>query len=155
MTPKRRLLAGCVSALWCLPALAALPTIPAPAAAAAASGSGALQALSGLVLVIALIFALAWLARRLGLQRLGGSPLLKVVASTPVGTRERVVIVETAGTWLVLGVTPSSVNALHTLPAQASPAAGDSAFADDAPARMLGMFSSRLREALGKRRDAS
>jgi len=41
---------------------------------------------------------------------------LKVSASTPLGPRERVVIVEVEDARLVLGVTASSINVLHTLP---------------------------------------
>lgn len=133
---------------WCGPALAALPTVatqPPPAS----TGAGLLQAGFGMVLVIGLIFLLAWLARRFGLQRLGGAGVVKVVSSAPLGTRERVVVVEVAGTWLVLGVTPTQVNALHTLPAQAAPA--PAAPGGEPAGRLLEQFSSKLREALGGR----
>ena len=75
------------------------------------------QTLLGMAAVLALILALAWLARRFGVRGAGRSHLLKVVASTAIGQRERVVVVEVAGTWVVLGVTPTHVQALHTLPA--------------------------------------
>lgn len=45
-----------------------------------------------------------------------GTRGLKVSASTPLGPRERVVIVEVEDARLVLGVTASSINVLHTLP---------------------------------------
>lgn len=125
---------------------AALPTVA--ASAPVASSGGMLQAGLGMLLVLVLIFALAWLARRLGLQRLGGSSVVKVVSSASVGTRERIVVVEVAGTWLVLGVTPSQVNTLHSLPAQAAAPGSGSAGAASNP---LGLFSGRLREALGGR----
>ena len=80
-----------------------------------------------------------------GRRRLGGSGLLKIVSSAPVGTRERVVVVEVADTWLVLGVTPSQVNTLHTLPAQ--PTAPETVA--DSTHSMIALFSSRLREAAG------
>jgi len=75
------------------------------------------QTLLGMAAVLALILALAWLARRFGVQGAGRSHLLKVVASTAIGPRERVVVVEVAGTWVVLGVTPTHVQAVHTLAA--------------------------------------
>lgn len=136
----------CVAALAGLagaPALAALPTVasaPPPPA-----GGGMLQALAGLLVVVGLIFLLAWAARRIGLQRLTGSGVVKVVSSTAVGTRERVVVVEVAGNWLVLGVTASQVNTLHTLPAQA---AGPAPVAGQPATPMVGMFPARLRQAL-------
>jgi flagellar protein FliO/FliZ len=45
--------------------------------------------------------------------------LLKVVASTTLGPRERVVVVEIADSWLVLGVTAAAVSTLERLPKRA------------------------------------
>jgi flagellar protein FliO/FliZ len=39
-----------------------------------------------------------------------------VVGSTAVGTRERVVVVEVDGTWLLLGVGGGNVRLLHSQP---------------------------------------
>jgi flagellar protein FliO/FliZ len=75
-----------------------------------------LQALAGLALVLAVIGAFAWLARRV--QRIAparGSPLA-LRGALAVGPRERVVVLEIEGTWLVLGVAPGRVSALHALP---------------------------------------
>ncbi len=138
------------AAVWCAPALAALPLVPSPAPAPAA-GSGLLQAAFGLVLVLALILGLAWLARRFGLQRLGGSAVVKVVASTAIGTRERVVVVEVGGTWLVLGVAAGRVNALHSLPAQARAESSAGGASAESAGTALERFSTTLREALGQR----
>ncbi|GAA4348548.1 hypothetical protein GCM10023165_34480 [Variovorax defluvii] len=129
---------------------AALPTVPAPEPAAPAVGAGGLlQAGLGMVLVLGLIFLCAWLARRFGLPRLGSSPLLKVLGSAMVGQRERVVVVEVGQTWLVLGVTASQVNALHTLPAQALPEAAAPPSAGIGGARAAELFAQKLRESLG------
>lgn len=111
-------------AVLATPLLAELPTVAAPPAPAASGAGSLVQAMLGMVLVIALIFGLAWAMRRLGLQRLGGSSVVRVVSSAAVGTRERVVVVDVAGTWLVLGVTGSQVSMLHSLPAQAQQDAG-------------------------------
>lgn len=72
---------------------------------------------AALALVIALIFLCAGLVKRLGPGRQGRGHILRVVSSAAVGTRERVVVVEIEGTWLVLGVTSGQVNTLHTLAA--------------------------------------
>ena len=45
--------------------------------------------------------------------------MLRVVAGAAVGQRERVVVVEVGSTWLVLGVAPGSVTALHQMPSVA------------------------------------
>lgn len=92
--------------------------VPATTSAPSLGTAGLLQAGSGLVVIIGLIFLVAWIARRLGLQRHSKGHLLKVVGSTAVGRQERVVIVEVADTWLVLGVTAGQINTLHNLPAQ-------------------------------------
>lgn len=141
-------LAACVATLC---AHAALPTVPAPAAEAAPAvgASGLLQAGLGMVLVLGLIFLCAWLARRFGLPRFGGSALVKVVGSAMVGQRERVVVVEVGETWLVLGVTASQVNALHSLPAQALAAASAPPAAHGGSAKAVELFGQKLRESLG------
>jgi len=128
-----------------------LPTVPTPVhevAPAAVGASGLLQAGFGMAMVVGLIFLCAWLARRFGLQRLGGGHLVKVVSSAAVGQRERVVVVEVADTWLVLGVTPSQVNTLHTLPAQAQPHTQAGAAMASAPANPVELFARKLRESL-------
>ena len=149
--------ASLAAAAWSFAAQAALPTVPTPAEPAAAGSavgaSGLLQAGFGMFAVLGLIFLCAWAARRFGLQRLGGGGLVKVVGSTMVGQRERVVVVEVGTTWLVLGVTASQVNALHSLPAQpggAAPSPAGTAEARDARiAGAAGLFAQKLRESLG------
>ena len=97
--------------------LAALPPIAQTDSAATPSAGGLVQATLGLALVLALIVAIAWIAKRItpGALR-GGSLPLTIVASQAVGQRERVVVVEVADQWLVLGVAPGRVSALSSLP---------------------------------------
>lgn len=125
--------------------------------AAPSLGIGAvLQTLVGLAVVIGLVFACAWLARRFGFQpaRRGGP--LKVVSSIGLGAKESATIVEIGDTWLVLGVAPGNVRLLHTLPAgsvattaAAGPAAADaSAGGTSSDAGLPGTFGSRFRDAL-------
>lgn len=107
------------------PAIA--PAAPAAAAAAGPGAGGLAQAVVGLALVLALIWGAAWLMRRLQPQaRMGGSAL-KIVAAQAVGQRERVVVVEVADHWLVVGVAQGSVNALATLPKGTLPEASATA----------------------------
>ena len=153
--PARQLAALLLAWACALPAMAALPTVPSPAAEAAApaavGASGLLQAGFGMLVVLGLIFGCAWLARRFGLQRFGGGNLVKVVSSSMVGQRERVVVVEVGATWLVLGVTGSQINTLHTLPAQAVAAAPAATPLDAKTSQALGLFAQKLRESLGVR----
>jgi len=136
-------------AWFSLMAGAALPTVPTTVAEPVRSigMAGLVQAAFGLALVLALIFLCGWVARRLGLRQPGGGRLLQVVASTMVGQRERVVVVEIGGSWLVLGVAGGQVRALHTMPAQSVP---DSPVTAQAGAASGNAFSQKLLESLGK-----
>ena len=70
-----------------------------------------------LALIIGLILLASRLMRRLRPGQANAAKALQVVAGTAVGNRERVVIVEVADTWLVLGVGGGQVNKLHEMPA--------------------------------------
>lgn len=72
-----------------------------------------------LIAVIGVILVCAWALKRLGFQRDRASQSLPIVASRSLGQRERVVIVEVEDQWLVLGVTPQNITALHRRPAPA------------------------------------
>lgn len=73
-------------------------------------------ALFSLVLVIALILGLAWLAKRMpGFRGAAGNSALRVVGSLALGPRERVVVVAVGDTQLVLGVGTGGTRTLHTL----------------------------------------
>jgi flagellar protein FliO/FliZ len=98
---------------------------------------GLWQLLFGLVFVLALVIGSLWLLKRLAAPRGESAGLLRVVAGTAVGTRERVVIVEVGTTWLVLGVAPGRVSALAEVPRQsgvARAAEGDATSGDKFPA---------------------
>ena len=83
----------------------------------AVPGSPLLQVSGALLGIIAFILIAAWLAKRFGLAgKTAGTRGLKVSASTTLGPRERVVIVDVEDARLVLGVTASNVNVLHKLP---------------------------------------
>lgn len=80
------------------------------------SAGGMFQVLFGLLLVLAAVAATAWLLRRFSQGRnvMGGA--VRVVGGVALGPRERLVLVEVGETWLLLGVAPGQVNALHTMP---------------------------------------
>ncbi|MES2370804.1 flagellar biosynthetic protein FliO [Thiobacillus thioparus] len=108
----KRFVASIVSSL---PVLAQAADAVSPTPAVSAAGS-LLQVFIGLVAVLLLIAATAWVAKRFGVTRGGASNVLQVISSASVGARERVVVVEVGESWLVVGVAPGSVNALMTLP---------------------------------------
>jgi flagellar protein FliO/FliZ len=88
-----------------------------PAAAAPGAVSGQITSVVIATLsVLAVIAAAAWLLKRLTPRSYGASGALRVIAAAAVGQRERVVVVEVGSTWLVVGVAPGSVSALHQMP---------------------------------------
>lgn len=109
----------------------------------AASAGSLFQVLLGLALVLGLMAALAWVLKRFGATRAAGSAIVKVVGGVSVGGRERVLIIEAADQWIVVGVAPGRVNALATMPRQ------------EIPAPMLGPvtknFSDWLKQTMEKR----
>jgi flagellar protein FliO/FliZ len=70
-----------------------------------------------LVFVLGLIFALAWLAKRMPGVAGGSNRALRVVASLSLGPREKVVVVDVGGRQLLLGVGAGGTRTLHTLDA--------------------------------------
>jgi flagellar protein FliO/FliZ len=79
------------------------------------SAGNMLQFAIGLAMVLGLIVAAGWFAKRFSIGP-SAAGLVKVVAGAAVGQRERVVVVEVGDVWMVLGVAPGRVNALHTMP---------------------------------------
>src|SRR5687768_13106439 len=88
----------------------------AAASGATASGASMLQVMLGLGLVLTVMAGCAWLLRRFGGLQRGAGGAIKIIGASAVGQRERVVLVEVADTWLVIGVAPGHVTALHSMP---------------------------------------
>jgi flagellar protein FliO/FliZ len=100
-------------------------SFPGPAQGAPATPSlwGTLLAL---VFVLALLMGLAWFMKRYGPRGAGAAAHLRVVSSLSLGGRERILVVEVADQWIVVGASPGRVNLLTTLAKQegAEPPAG-------------------------------
>ncbi len=95
-------------------------------AAAPSAVKGQLSSLLiGMLLILAVIVATAWLLKRIAPRTYGASSVLRVVGGVAVGQRERVVIVEVGAIWLVVGVAPGGVTTLHQMPRAVE--AGDAA----------------------------
>jgi flagellar protein FliO/FliZ len=89
---------------------------PAVVDTATPPGVGSLgQVTLSLGLVLALIFATAWVARRMrGLNR-ASTDALDVISSLPLGQKERAVLVRVGKQQILLGVAPGRVTTLHVL----------------------------------------
>jgi flagellar protein FliO/FliZ len=95
----------------------AVPVAVTPVSSALSSGVGAqlLQLVLGLLLVVGLIFVLAWLMRRV--QRAGpaGNQVIELVGSRALGPRDRLVLIQVGNEQVLLGVSPGSITALHVM----------------------------------------
>jgi len=73
-----------------------------------------LRMIMSLIIVLAVIFFLAYVVKKLKITP-GSQKHIRTVASLSVGHKERVVIVEVNNQQFMLGVTPNNVNLLHEL----------------------------------------
>jgi len=119
---------------------------PHAAPTAAPVGAGGLASVTfALLAVLAAIFAVAWLARRVrGIgSRVGNA--IDVLAEVPLGPKERAVLLKVGTEQVLVGVAPGRVSALHVLrePVQVTKAA-----AATAPAAVS--FGALLKRGFGK-----
>ncbi len=127
-------------ALW--PAAAVAHAADAASASSSAAGN-LVQVTLGLLVVLGLMAASAWLLRRFNAAKGISAAHVKIIGGVSVGSRERIVVVEIADQWIVVGVAPGRVNALSTMPRQEI-----TAVTDAAPAKN---FSAWLAQTIEKR----
>ncbi|VXC33107.1 Flagellar protein FliO [Pseudomonas sp. 8Z] len=117
----------------------------APAKAAPVAGGDLVgqlgQMLLGLLLVIGLIFALAWLLRRVQQLTPRTGQVIKLLATQPLGPRDRLVLVQVGNEQILLGLSAGRIAPLHVLKEPIH-------LADAEPATPE--FAQRLMELLGK-----
>jgi len=120
---------------------------PEALAAPAAGLSGLAEVTLALGLVLASIFALAWLVRRVRGLEARGAAALDVLGEVRLGTKERAVLIRVGPTQLLVGVAPGRVNTLHVLaePVEAVQASGPPAERGARPS-----FRELLLRSLGK-----
>jgi flagellar protein FliO/FliZ len=113
-------------------------------AAGPSSAGGLLRVLLGLIAVLGCMAAAAWAMRRFGLAKTASAGSVKVVGGVSVGSRERVLVVEVADQWIVVGVAPGRVSALSTMPRQEGVAMPEAA-------PVASNFSAWLKQTIEKR----
>ncbi|RAU40736.1 flagellar biosynthetic protein FliO [Pseudomonas sp. RIT412] len=92
------------------------PTVVPPVSALSSGiGGQLLQLVLGLGLVVALIFGLAWLLRRVQAAGPAGNQVIELVGSRALGPRDRLVLVQVGNEQVLLGVSPGSITALHVM----------------------------------------
>ncbi|MCF4995149.1 flagellar biosynthetic protein FliO [Pseudomonas syringae] len=111
-----------------LTAMAAEPAVTTVATTAVAATTAAAPAVSigvagqltqlvlGLLLVLGLIFFLAWLLRRVQQAGPAGKgQVIELIGSRALGPRDRLMLVQVGNEQILLGLSPGSITALHVL----------------------------------------
>ncbi|NBB37112.1 MULTISPECIES: flagellar biosynthetic protein FliO [Pseudomonas] len=122
---------------------------PVAAVAAPAVGGGVAgqltQLVLGLLLVLGLIFFLAWLLRRVQQAGPAGKgQVIELIGSRALGPRDRLVLVQVGNEQILLGLTPGTISALHVLKEPVQVPGTEQATPE---------FAQRLMELLGKDKD--
>jgi flagellar protein FliO/FliZ len=107
-----------------------------------------LQVMVGLVLVLGVLAVIAWGIKKIGVGKQTSGGAIRIVGGLHVGNRERIMVIEVANEWIVVGVTASSITALSTMPKQEGAAS--------TPAQPLAKnFSTWLQHTIDKRKTAA
>ncbi|HEX6999678.1 MAG TPA: flagellar biosynthetic protein FliO [Gammaproteobacteria bacterium] len=111
----------------------------------APSAASLVQLVLGLLAVVAALLLFGRWLPRLGGFGPAAHPRFKILASLPIGHRERIVLMQAGERQIVVGVAPGRINALHVLEEPLEIETG-------APRGRLGEPSAWLARALGGRR---
>lgn len=101
------------SVLWAQEAVNVADKTSTPTGSPISTSGMIIQVLTALFMVTISIFVLAWLMKRLGGQSLLQQRGMKMLATMPVGAREKIALVEVEGKRLLIGVASGNVNCLH------------------------------------------
>lgn len=82
--------------------------------AAPTMAGSAVEMLLSLIVVLALMFAMVWLLKRVQRVRGGVAGAMQIHAGLSLGGKERVVLVEAGGKHFLLGVSASGVNLIYS-----------------------------------------
>lgn len=82
---------------------------------APSAAGGLVQVTLSLMLVLAAVFAAAWVVRRMHNFGRPGAGAINIIADVALGTKERAVLIQVGAQQLLVGVAPGRVNTLHVL----------------------------------------
>lgn len=116
-----------------------------PLAQSPLSAMNLLQTALALMLVVVCIVLVGWLLKRSNQFNSAANGQLTILASIPLGTRERAVLVQLGDEQLLLGVTPQQINTLCKL---------DTPIKMDAAGKISSDFAGKLRQIMKQREKA-
>lgn len=130
-----RILLGIVFTLLSVDVAIAAPATPVPGGAELLSFAGSL------LVVVASIVAFGWLYGRLRPGMGQSSERIQIVATRPLGPKERLIVVDLDGEQLLVGVSPGHMQMLHKL---------ERPLADVTPDATTGGFAAKLKTMLAE-----
>jgi flagellar protein FliO/FliZ len=89
--------------------------LSAPAFSAGAPELDVVTTFGSLMLVVGLILSMAWLLKKMRLPAMGSQKDLKILRQLPIGTRERVAVVQAGEEQFLIGITSQSINLISRL----------------------------------------
>jgi len=95
--------------------------------------------ITGLVLVIAAIFTITWVIRRVPGMQATGHGAIRIVDALHVGSRDKILLVQVGDQQMLVGVTAQAINTLHVLQEPVIRQHNQSEMAN----RLVKLFSSR------------
>jgi len=81
---------------------------------------GLMQIIIALGLILLLIAALAWITKRVTPGGQAYKLPMSIVGALRIGTREKIMVLEIADQWIVVGVTANQITQLSSMPKQES-----------------------------------
>lgn len=101
--------------------LSLVPSLALSAETAVVSPTGGvLKMVIGLAVVLAVMALITWVLKRMVPGVGNKQSVIRIVGGVSVGSRERVVVLEVAGRWIVVGVAAGQVSSLANLESGAS-----------------------------------
>jgi flagellar protein FliO/FliZ len=77
--------------------------------------SATLRMVAGLVIVLGLLGATAWVSRRFRAGSGARGGLVEIITGMSLGNRERVVLLKVGGDQVLVGISPSGLRTLHVI----------------------------------------
>lgn len=71
--------------------------------------------LAGLVVILVMIFGLAWVVKKFNINRYGVDQNIKILSSFPLGDKEKIMVMEIYGQRMILGVTSNVINKISDI----------------------------------------
>jgi len=75
----------------------------------------ALSVSLGLIVILVMIFSLAWFMKKMGYSNVTGQGQLKIIASLNLGQKEKIALIQVGKQQLLVGMTATQINTLHVL----------------------------------------